>query len=71
VISHACDVAGLLLVDLLIHASCQRVRELGLRHHPPAGDPGSSPRHPREHCLGHENFARNYAAFSHWLLTGR
>jgi hypothetical protein len=38
VISYACDVAGLLLADLLIHASCQRVYQLGLRHHPPAGD---------------------------------
>jgi hypothetical protein len=30
---------GLLLTDLLIYASCQRVCRLGLGHHPPAGDP--------------------------------
>src|SRR6478752_3791691 len=27
------------LLDLLTHASCQRVWRLGLGHHPPAGDP--------------------------------
>src|SRR6476660_8020208 len=27
------------LLDLLTHASCQRVCRLGLGHHPPAGDP--------------------------------
>jgi hypothetical protein len=41
VISYACDVAGLLLVDLLVHASCQRGCQLGLGQHPPAGDPGT------------------------------
>ena len=39
-----CDAAGLRLVELLVHASCQRVCQLCLRHHPPVGEPELEPR---------------------------
>src|SRR5690242_12517787 len=38
------------LLDLLTHASCQRVCQMGLGHHPPAGDPDLGWRPQASHC---------------------